>query len=245
MRSLAIDPNSRENFMLVYRLLDNLVRRHHLSDRLYVLGYINKTKGYYTIYLTQDPASPLSSAFGYFNVSLGNFRSSTDNEVYYYFNEYKDGIEEEKLVEKIESMIKLPYREEIQSNADHLYVICVGVLAAIVQIMGNRETGFAVENEICPYMGPYSRVPDNRLWHELLLAITKQGQILKERCTYDFFAVGTGVPSGPVYRAWGFIANDGNVYSLNKEPLNIVSLYQSGKVYEDIAEQVMKFLESN
>ncbi len=246
MRSIAVDPNSRENFMLAYRLIDILVKRHHLNDRLHVLGYINKTKGYYTIYLTQDPASPLSSAFGYFNISLGNFRSTTDSEVYYYFNEFRDGKTEEDIAKKIEHMIGLPINKQDDSqnaSQDDLYVICVSVLSSIIQSMADCETGFAIENEICPYLGPYSRVPDNNLWHELVHTVDRHGHVIKERCTYDYFAIGTGVPSGPVYRSWGFIANDGKVYGRNKDPLDLISSYNAGHSFDQIAKQVVSYLE--
>ncbi|QOR35643.1 hypothetical protein IMX26_02100 [Clostridium sp. 'deep sea'] len=246
MRSIAVDPNSRENFMLAYRLINILVKKYHFSNRLHVLGYINKTKGYYTVYLTQDPASPLSSAFGYFNISLGNFRSVSDSEVYYYFNDYKDGKTEEEITEKIETMIGLPMInkdiEITESNTPAIYTICVNVLASVVQKIANYDMGFAIENEICPYRGPYSRTPDNNLWHELLQAIEKHGHSIKERCTYDYFVIGTGVPSGPVYKAWGFIANDGKVYSKDKEPLDIVERYNSGISLAIIADEIMDHL---
>ena len=246
MRSIAVDPNSRENFMLAYRLIDILVRKYHASNRLHVLGYINKTKGYYTVYLTQDPASPLSSAFGYFNISLGNFRSVSDSEVYYYFNDYKDGKTEEEIAEKIETMIGLPIINKdiavLEEEKPNVYTICVEVLSSVVQKMAHYDMGFAIENEICPYLGPYSRVPDNNLWHELLQAVEKQGHDIKERCTYDYFVIGTGVPLGPVYKAWGFIANDGKVYSKGKQPFDIVERFNAGTSLDCIADEIMDYL---
>ena len=236
MRSLADDPNSRQNLLLSYQLINRLVQRHHINDRLHLLGYINKAKGYYTVYLTQDPASPRVSSFGYFNISLGNFRSSTDKEVYYYYNEFRNGSTEDEILAKIEGMIEWPKYSTSPADGDYpenAYTICVNVINAIVQLMKEHESGFAIENEICPYIGPYSKVPDNNLWHELIQTVGEEHD-LRERCTYDYFAVGSGVPTGPVYRAWGFVANDGYVYIPKKDRINIIELHEQGNsLYRD------------
>jgi hypothetical protein len=238
MRTVSNDPNSRENFMLAYKVATNLVKRHHEADRLRLLSYIDKTQGYYTIYLAQDPANPLSTAFGYFNVSLGNFRSINDNELYYYYNAYKDGKTEDEIVEKIEDMIKLSYDEENESDGSNLYYICMDLIDQVVQSMADLESGFAVENEICPYMGPYSRVADNQLWFDLLDFTKDQ---FTQRCNYDYFAIGTGVPGGPVYRAWAFISNQGMLYLKNHEPVDIVKSCRE----ENGLQRIIELIESS
>jgi len=219
LRKIAADPNSRENFMLSYKIASMLVKRHHIKNRLRLLSYIDKTQGYYTIYLSQDPANPLSTSFGYFNVSLGNFRSMSHNEIYYYYNDYKDGKSEVEIVEKIESMINLPYQKGDETPSDNQYLKCISLVSKIAQSMSERETGFAIENEICPFMGPYSRVPDNQLWFELQEITGKEHQ---QRCNYDYFVIGTGVPGGPVYRAWAFLSNEGILYLRDGSELNIL-----------------------
>ncbi|MFP4456577.1 MAG: hypothetical protein ACLFPS_02870 [Clostridia bacterium] len=233
MRTLAADPNSRENFVLSYKIASMLVKRHHLKNRLRLLSYIDKTQGYYTIYLSQDPASPLSTSFGFFNVSLGNFRSMSDNELYYYFNDYKDGVSETEIVEKIESMINLSYSKGDETPEDNDYFKCIDLVSKIAQAMLGRENGFAIENEICPFIGPYSRVPDNQLWFELQEITGKEHQ---QRCNYDYFVVGTGVPGGPVYRAWAFLSNEGTLYLRDNDSINIL---EDDYNFEDILDKIL------
>ncbi len=233
MRKIAADPNSRENFILAYKIASMLVKRHHMKNRLRLLSYIDKTQGYYTIYLSQDPASPLSTSFGFFNVSLGNFRSMSDNELYYYFNDYRDGKSEIEIVEKIENMINLPYDKVEETQKDNEYYKCIDLISKIAQSMVGRESGFAIENEICPFIGPYSRVPDNQLWFELQ-EIT--GKDHPQRCNYDYFVIGTGVPGGPVYRAWAFLSNDGILYLRSNDNIDI---FQEGINFEDVLEKIL------
>lgn len=237
LRTFSPDPNSRENFILAYKISSTLIKRHHQSNRLRLLSYIDKSKGYYKIYLSQDPASPLSTAFGYFNVSLGNFRSMFDSELYYYFNDYKDGKSVAEIVEKIERMLKISYVQEQETPEDNDYMICLEFLNNIIQTMADRECGFAIENEICPYVGPYSKTPDNQLWFELS-EMTEQKH--PERCIYDYFVIGTGVPGGPVYQAWAFLSNEGILYIRNHEAVNIIEKHINQVELDSLLDKVIQ-----
>lgn len=248
MRSISVDPYSRENFMIMYKIVGELISRHHKNDRLHLLSYINKDRGYYMVYLSQDPANPLSSSFGYFNASLGNFRSQFDSEIYYYFSDYKHGKSIDEIVDKIEQMIKLPYHNEVIESAecefDDTYVLSVRVLVELIAQMAHMEEGFAVENEICPYFGPYSRTPDNRMWFDLKRVIEPQGVSLQARCSYDFFVVGTGTPLGPVYKPWAIFGNSGYVYFMDREPIHLPTSFEACHDYAEIARLIIENIPS-
>lgn len=241
MRSISVDPYSRENFMIMYKIVGELVSRHHSSDRLHILSYINKDRGYYMVYLSQDPANPLSSSFGYFNASLGNFRSQFNNEIYYYFYEYKNGTSIEEITNKIENMIGLPFNNNQvdQTLSDPAYVLSVKVLVELIAQMSQKEEGFAVENEVCPYFGPYSRTPDNRMWFDLKRVLEPHEVTIQARCSYDYFVIGVGTPLGPVYKPWAFFGNNGHVYFMDRDPIYLPTCYKDCHDYREIARLII------